>query len=89
MSAYLDPLHAQQQNQLNAKIQTVASQNAQLAEELKQQRVEIERLVNVIELLVKDLDESVQGLDSERGVNDLSTEATEAETLLTAKNAGG
>lgn len=56
--AHLAPYLAQAQSTLNAKLQTTQSQNAQLMEQITEQRAEIERLVGGLEGLVKDLDEA-------------------------------
>lgn len=87
MRAHLAPLHIQQQNQLNAKIQTTASINARLAAEIAQQREEIERLVTLIETLVQDIEgavEGMEGVEDGNGVEALSTKAREAEEVLIA-----
>lgn len=64
-------------------MQTTASQNAALAEEVSKQREEIERLLGLVEMLVRDLDGSVEGMEG-AGVEGLSKRAREAEGILSA-----
>ena len=85
MRAHLAPIHNQQQNQLNAKIQTTASINARLAAEITQQRDEINRLVTLIETLATDVDGAIkrmEGVEDGNGVEGLSTRAREIEEVL-------
>lgn len=67
LSAHLAPLQASQQSQLNARIQTTASQNASLVKTLAEQRTEIESLVGVLEGVVRDLEKAGNLLQSEGG----------------------
>ncbi|TAQ84889.1 hypothetical protein B7494_g6777 [Chlorociboria aeruginascens] len=53
--AHLAPHYASQQSQLNARLQTTQSQNATLALQIKEQRREIESLVEGIERAFRDL----------------------------------
>jgi len=62
-------------------MQTTASQNAALAQEVAQQRADIERLLKLVEMLVRDLDGSVEGMES-AAVEGLSRQAREAEGAL-------
>ncbi|PQE19032.1 MIND kinetochore complex component protein [Rutstroemia sp. NJR-2017a WRK4] len=80
ISAHLAPIYATQQSQLNAKLQTTQSQNAILAEEIKKQREEIERLLRSVEGVVEDLDRANESFGME--VNGLSREALGAEGIL-------
>jgi len=85
MRAHFAPLHIQQQNQLNARIQTTASTNERLAQEIAQQREEIEKLVVLVETLVKDLDGAnggMEGVEDGDGVEGLSARAREADEVL-------
>ena len=56
LSAHLSSIHASQQSQLNAKLQTTQSQNAMLAEKLAGQRREMEELLKLLERVVGDLE---------------------------------
>ena len=56
VNAHLAPLHRSQQSQLNAKLQTTQSQNANLVEVLRRQRAEIEELLQAAERVVGDLE---------------------------------
>ncbi|KAM3070398.1 hypothetical protein ACMFMG_010225 [Clarireedia jacksonii] len=80
ISAHLAPIYATQQSQLNAKLQTTQSQNAILAEEIKKQREEIERLLKSVEGVVEDLDRANESFGME--VNGLTREALSAEGIL-------
>jgi kinetochore protein NNF1 len=80
ISAHLAPIYATQQSQLNAKLQTTQSQNAILADEIKKQREEIERLLRSVEGVVEDLDRANESFGME--VNGLSREALGAEGIL-------
>ncbi|KAH8593736.1 Nnf1-domain-containing protein [Bisporella sp. PMI_857] len=78
--AHTDPLRAQQQGQLNAKLQTVQSQNAALAGKLADQQREIEGLLGGLEKVVRDL-ENAGGLLQQEGAV-LSEDARVAEEAL-------
>ncbi|KAF7879439.1 hypothetical protein EAF04_000635 [Stromatinia cepivora] len=80
LAAHLTPIYTTQQSQLNAKLQTTQSQNAILAEEIRKQREEIERLVRGVEVVVEDLDRANGVL--EREVDGLGREALKAEGVL-------
>ncbi|KAI9645981.1 hypothetical protein NHQ30_005419 [Ciborinia camelliae] len=80
LAAHLTPIYTTQQSQLNAKLQTTQSQNAMLAEEIRKQREEIEKLVRGVEVVVEDLDRANAVL--EREVDGLGREALEAERIL-------
>ncbi|ESZ95128.1 hypothetical protein SBOR_4495 [Sclerotinia borealis F-4128] len=80
LAAHLTLIYTTQQSQLNAKLQTTQSQNAILAEEIRKQREEIERLVQGVEAVVEDLDRANGVL--EREVDGLGREALEAEGVL-------
>lgn len=80
LAAHLTPIYTTQQSQLNAKLQTTQSQNAILAEEIRKQREEIERLVRGVEVVIEDLDRANAVL--EREVDGLGKEALEAEGVL-------
>ncbi|KAH9224012.1 Nnf1-domain-containing protein, partial [Leptodontidium sp. 2 PMI_412] len=56
LRSHTTPLHQSQQSHLNAKLQTTESQNATLIEEIRRQRAEIEELLSLGEMLVKDLE---------------------------------
>ncbi|KAH8815965.1 Nnf1-domain-containing protein [Xylogone sp. PMI_703] len=80
LNAHLSPLLVSQQSQLNAKLQTVQSQNASLAEKLVSQRKEIETLLSNVENVVRDLDGAVELLERE-GVQ-LAKDAVGAEQTM-------
>ncbi|KAF7948568.1 uncharacterized protein EAE97_003979 [Botrytis byssoidea] len=80
LAAHLTPLYTTQQSQLNAKLQTTQSQNANLADEIQKQREEIEKLVRGVEIVVEDLDRANEVMDRE--VDGLGKEALEAENAL-------
>ncbi|KAG4030440.1 hypothetical protein MFRU_012g01740 [Monilinia fructicola] len=80
LAAHLTPLYTTQQSQLNAKLQTTQSQNATLADEIREQREEIARLLRGVELVVADLDRANEVLDRE--VEGLGRQALAAEGVL-------
>ncbi|KAG0646910.1 hypothetical protein D0Z07_6468 [Hyphodiscus hymeniophilus] len=80
ISAHLAPLQASQQSQLNAKIQTISSQNAGLVKTLTAQRSEIESLVGMLEGVVRDLEQAGGLLQAEGG--QLAQGAREAEVAM-------
>ncbi|KAI1082198.1 Nnf1-domain-containing protein [Whalleya microplaca] len=56
LAAHLAPHLAQQQSQLNAKLQTVQAHNAKLFEDIQRQRAEIETLMGLLEKVFEDID---------------------------------
>jgi kinetochore protein NNF1 len=56
LDAHLAPHLAQQQSQLNAKLQTTQAHNAKLFEDINRQRAEIESLVSLLEKVLQDVD---------------------------------
>jgi kinetochore protein NNF1 len=67
VNAHLNPLYRSQQSQLNAKLQTTQSQNANLAEILRRQKEEILELVLLAERVVGDLGDAGGRLQGEDG----------------------
>ncbi|GAP90031.1 putative kinetochore-associated protein NNF1 [Rosellinia necatrix] len=63
LDAHLAPHLAQQQSQLNAKLQTTQAHNARLFEDVTRQRAEIESLVALLQAVVEDIDGTNQMLD--------------------------
>ncbi|KAI0512761.1 Nnf1-domain-containing protein [Xylaria bambusicola] len=55
LDAHLAPHLAQQQSQLNAKLQTTQAHNAKLFEDIQRQRSEIESLVSLLEKVLEDV----------------------------------
>lgn len=83
LQSHLSPIHAQQQSLLNAKLQTTASQNASLAEEIRKQREEISSLMGVAEKLVSDLESSGEMMAGVvNGDDGVSARARGAEEIL-------
>ena len=80
LRSHTTPLHQSQQSHLNAKLQTTESQNATLIEEIRRQRKEIEQLLGLGEMLVKDLEGAGSKL-GERG-EELASKGREAEGVL-------
>ncbi|KAI3337597.1 Nnf1-domain-containing protein [Xylariaceae sp. AK1471] len=72
LDAHLAPHLAQQQSQLNAKLQTTQAHNANLFEDIKRQRSEIESLVSLLEKILEDVDNTNLMLDGV--VNDVARE---------------
>ncbi|KAI1173924.1 Nnf1-domain-containing protein [Nemania sp. FL0916] len=73
LDAHLAPHLAQQQSQLNAKLQTTQAHNAKLFEDIKRQRSEIESLVSLLEKVLEDVDNTNHMMD---GVVDEVTRET-------------
>ncbi|KAI8628611.1 Nnf1-domain-containing protein [Xylariaceae sp. FL1651] len=63
LAAHLAPHLAQQQSQLNAKLQTTQAHNAKLFEEIQRQRTEIESLVGLLEKVLEDIDNTNHMMD--------------------------
>ncbi|KAI9803692.1 MAG: hypothetical protein M1833_000604 [Piccolia ochrophora] len=82
LSAHLAPFLAQQQSQLNAKTQTVQSQNAQLMQTIEAQREEIRRMVEGLEAVVADLDGAVKETDAVVGNGTIGREVDEMDVEL-------
>jgi kinetochore protein NNF1 len=82
LSSHLTPLHISQHSQLNAKLQTAQSQNASLAQEIGEQRKEIEALLKQAEMLVKDLEGSGALMAESIRRDGLSDRAREAEEVV-------
>ncbi|CZS90062.1 uncharacterized protein RAG0_01196 [Rhynchosporium agropyri] len=80
LRSHTTPLHQSQQSHLNAKLQTTESQNATLIEEIRRQRAEIEELLNLGEMLVRDLEGAGNRLGEK--VEDLAKRGREAEGIL-------
>ncbi|KAI0410855.1 hypothetical protein F5X98DRAFT_79231 [Xylaria grammica] len=64
LDAHLAPHLAQQQSQLNAKLQTTQAHNANLFEDIQRQRAEIESLVSLLENVLKDVDNTNHMMDN-------------------------
>ncbi|KAI1110754.1 Nnf1-domain-containing protein [Nemania sp. NC0429] len=63
LDAHLAPHLAQQQSQLNAKLQTTQAHNARLAEDIQRQRAEMASLVSLLEKLLEDVDDTNRMMD--------------------------
>ncbi|KAI1423593.1 Nnf1-domain-containing protein [Xylaria sp. FL1777] len=63
LDAHLAPHLAQQQSQLNAKLQTTQAHNAKLFDDIKSQRSEIESLVSLLEKVLEDVDNTNNMMD--------------------------
>ncbi|KAI9854864.1 MAG: hypothetical protein M1824_006554 [Vezdaea acicularis] len=86
LAAHLGPYLAQQQSQLNAQLQTTASKNAALLQEIRGQREEIDGLVKQLEGVVHDLEGAeealAKGLVGERGAEGVREEVRSVEGEL-------
>ncbi|KAI2626696.1 Nnf1-domain-containing protein [Hypoxylon sp. NC1633] len=56
LAAHLAPHLAQQQSQLNAKLQTVQSHNAKLFDDIQKQRAEMQSLMALLQKVFEDID---------------------------------
>ncbi|KAI2638284.1 Nnf1-domain-containing protein [Xylaria nigripes] len=63
LDAHMAPHLIQQQSQLNAKLQTTQAHNANLFEDIKRQRAEIESLVSLLEKVLEDVDNTNHMMD--------------------------
>ncbi|KAI1187024.1 Nnf1-domain-containing protein [Nemania serpens] len=63
LAAQLAPHLAQQQSQLNAKLQTTQAHNAKLSEDIQRQRAEITSLVSLLEKALEDVDDANRMMD--------------------------
>jgi kinetochore protein NNF1 len=63
LAAHLAPHLASQQSQLNARLQTVQSHNAQLFADVQAQRAEIQALLAGVDRVLADMDGAIGLLD--------------------------
>ncbi|KAK9782002.1 putative Nnf1-domain-containing protein [Seiridium cardinale] len=63
LTAHLGPQLAQQQSQLNAKLQTTQAHNAKLFADIQKQRAELEALLSLLEKLFADIDGANKAMD--------------------------
>ncbi|KAK7755391.1 hypothetical protein SLS62_002618 [Diatrype stigma] len=96
LAAHLAPHLAQQQSQLNARLQTTQAHNARLFADIRRQRAEVESLVALLQKVLDDVDAAnaalEEGEDANGGVGvaeDLAreTRAVEAEMASVAATA--
>ncbi|KAI0443796.1 Nnf1-domain-containing protein [Xylaria telfairii] len=80
LDAHLAPHLAQQQSQLNAKLQTTQAHNAKLFEDVKRQRAEIESLASLLEKILEDVNNTNQMMDGV--VDDVARETRTIETEM-------
>lgn len=80
LKANLTPHLQSQQSLLNARLQTVESQNAQAAKRIMEQRKEIEVLVGGLERLIGDLEGAGEGLGEE--AEEMASGSREVEQVL-------
>lgn len=81
LDAHLAPHLAQQQSQLNAKLQTTQAHNAKLFEDIKRQRSEIESLVSLLEKVLEDVSNTNHMIDEV--VDDVARETRTIEAEMT------
>ncbi|KAI1637625.1 Nnf1-domain-containing protein [Biscogniauxia mediterranea] len=80
LAAHLAPHLAQQQSQLNAKLQTTQAHNAKLFDEIQRQRAEIQSLVCLLEKAFEDIDGANGMMDGV--VDELAAETRAVEVEL-------
>lgn len=80
-TAHLTPYFQQATDDLNSKLQRTQQENAQMITTIDQQRAEIERLLNGLDTAVKDIEGSVEAMQSheEVGVSGLRTDVWQME----------
>ncbi|XXG96504.1 hypothetical protein Hte_002787 [Hypoxylon texense] len=83
LAAHLAPHLAQQQSQLNAKLQTVQAHNAKLFDDIQKQRAEMQSLMGLLHKVFEDIDGANGQMDDV--VDDLAEETrmVEAEMVTT------
>lgn len=80
LAAHLAPHLAQQQSQLNARLQTTQAHNAKLFADIQKQRTELEALLSLLEKLFADIDGANQSMDGV--VDELAKETRSTEVEL-------
>ncbi|KAI1504201.1 Nnf1-domain-containing protein [Biscogniauxia marginata] len=80
LAAHLAPHLAQQQSQLNAKLQTTQAHNAKLFDEIRRQRAEIQSLVGLLEKVFEDINGANGMMDGV--VDELATETRAVEVEM-------
>jgi len=83
-TAHLTPYFQQVTDDLNSKLQRTQEENSQMMAAIDQQRAEIDRLLNVLQTAVKDIEGSVEAMQSheDAGVNGLRTDVWQIEQEL-------
>ncbi|KAI1247842.1 hypothetical protein MGN70_011735 [Eutypa lata] len=93
LAAHLAPHLAQQQSQLNARLQTTQAHNARLFADIRRQRAEVESLVALLQKVLDDVDAANAVLEDGGVAEDLAgeTRAVEGEMAAVAAvaTAGG
>lgn len=79
LAAHLAPHLAQQQSQLNAKLQTTQAHNAKLFADIQKQRAELQSLVALLEKLFADIDLANDAMDGVADELAKETRTVEAE----------
>lgn len=80
LDAHLAPHLAQQQSQLNAKLQTTQAHNARLFDDVRRQSAEMDALVALLEAVVADMDAANDMMDGV--VGDLARETRDVEVEM-------
>ncbi|KIX01585.1 uncharacterized protein Z518_09311 [Rhinocladiella mackenziei CBS 650.93] len=85
-AAHLAPYLQQVTEELNAKVQKTQEDNAAMAAKINDQRAEIERLLNGVEWVVKDIEGSVNAMhvNEQGGVNVLKSDVWQMEQEMAA-----
>ncbi|KAI1659606.1 Nnf1-domain-containing protein [Daldinia decipiens] len=80
LAAHLAPHLAQQQSQLNAKLQTVQAHNAKLFSDIQKQRAEMQSLIALLQKVFEDIDGANSQMDDV--VDDLAKETRTVEAEM-------
>ncbi|KAI1469537.1 Nnf1-domain-containing protein [Daldinia caldariorum] len=80
LAAHLAPHLAQQQSQLNAKLQTVQAHNAKLFSDIQKQRAEMQSLMALLQKVFEDIDGANSQMDDV--VDDLAKETRTVEAEM-------
>jgi kinetochore protein NNF1 len=87
LAAHLAPILAHEQSQLNARLQTLQSQNSQLSRAVTVQREEMAVLLEGVVATVQDLQGAVEGMHGSEGdgmVGQLAAETSDVEREMSA-----
>ncbi|KAI1769187.1 Nnf1-domain-containing protein [Hypoxylon sp. FL1150] len=80
LAAHLAPHLAQQQSQLNAKLQTIQAHNAKLFDDIQKQRAEMQSLMELLQKVFEDIDGANGQMDDV--VDDLAEETRMVEAEM-------
>jgi len=85
-TAHVTPYLEQATEELNSRLQATQGDNAQMTDRIKDQRAEIERLLNGLEWVVKDIEGSVDAMrtSEQGGFDELRSDVWQMEQEMAA-----